>query len=92
MKSFPLSLIFCIAPCVQAVGVDLYQAQQYSTVVTQQKPPPFGGHVLSRMGRMLTWANYAKLSEKEFVDTVLYELHEARTYRKKQKSNHLDNQ
>jgi len=44
------------------------------------------------MGRMLTWANYAKLSEKEFVDTVLYELHEARTYRKKQKSNHLDNQ
>ena len=44
------------------------------------------------MGRMLTWANYAKLSEKEFVDTVLYELLEARTYRKKQKSNHLDNQ
>ena len=68
MKSFPLSLIFCIAPCVQAVGVDLYQAQQYSTVVPQQKPPPFGGHVLSRMGRMLTWANYAKLSEKEFVE------------------------
>lgn len=43
----------------------------------KQKKHPFGVHVLSRMGRMLTWADYAKLTEKEFVDTVLAELHEA---------------
>ncbi len=54
--------------------------------VEKQKKHPFGVHVLSRMGRMLTWACYAKLSEKEFVDTVLSELYEARIYWKKQKS------
>ena len=43
---------------------------------------PFGVHVLSRMGRMLTWANNAKLTEKEFVDTIVSELYEARTYKK----------
>lgn len=51
---------------------------------------PFGVHVLSRMGRMLTWADYAKLTEKEFVDTVLSELYEARYYWKKQKSHQLN--
>lgn len=56
----------------------------------KQKKHPFGVHVLSRMGRMLTWADYAKLTEKEFVDTVLAELHEARVYWKKLKSKQLD--
>jgi hypothetical protein len=42
------------------------------------------------MGRMLTWADYARLTEKEFVDTVLAELHEARVYWKKQKSRQLN--
>lgn len=128
MKSFPLALIFCIAPYVQAaatpppsaagctISVDLYQAQQCNSemyqeptgywfdmprtplrldkqaaetlfrFVEKQKKHPFGVHVLSRMGRMLTWACYAKLSEKEFVDTVLSELYEARIYWKKQKT------
>lgn len=58
--------------------------------VNKQKKHPFGVHVLSRMGRMLTWADHAKLTEKDFVDTVLYELHEARTYWKKQKSKQPD--
>ena len=54
--------------------------------VETHKKYPFGVHELSRMGRMLTWANEAKLSEEEFVDIVLRELHEARIYWKKQKS------
>lgn len=58
--------------------------------VDKQKKHPFGVHVLSRMGRMLTWADYARLTEKEFVDTVLAELHEARVYWKKQKSRQLN--
>lgn len=48
MKSFPLSLLFCIAPCVQAavmpppsaagytISVDMYQAQQCSTEMYQE--------------------------------------------------------
>lgn len=51
--------------------------------VAAQQKNPFGVHELSRMGRMLTWAENAGLTEKEFVDTVLDELHEARTYWKK---------
>ncbi len=43
---------------------------------------PFGVHELSRMGRMLTWASHAKLTETEFVDTVQQELREARLYHK----------
>ena len=58
--------------------------------VDKQKKHPFGVHVLSRMGRMLTWADYARLTEKEFVDTVLAELHEARVYWKKQKSRQIN--
>ncbi len=54
--------------------------------VATHKKHPFGVHVFSRMGRMLTWANKAKLSEDEFVDIVLRELHEARSYQKKFKS------
>lgn len=51
--------------------------------VATHKKSPFGVHELSRMGRMLTWADNAGLSEKEFVDAVLQELHEARVYWKK---------
>lgn len=54
-------------------------------VATQEKHP-FGVDEFSRMGRLLTWAFKAELTEKEFVDTVMDELHEARTYWKKQRA------
>ena len=59
--------------------------------VNSQKKHPFGVHELSRMGRMLTWAQQAELSEREFVDTVLSELREARLYWKNQKSHSFTN-
>lgn len=69
-------------------------AQLLFRFVSLEKRHPFGVHVLSRMGRMLTWANAANLTEQEFVDTVLLELSEARTYWKQLKIrqlNHYEN-
>ena len=59
--------------------------------VDSHKKHPFGVHELSRMGRMLTWAQQAELTEKEFVDTVLSELREAQIYWKNQKSHSFIN-
>lgn len=61
-------------------------ATLFRYVSTMQKHP-FGVHELSRMGRMLTWALTAKLSEQEFCDTVVTELREMRDYRQKLKAN-----
>ena len=61
-------------------------ATLYRYVSTTQKHP-FGVHELSRMGRMLTWALTAKLSEQEFCDTVVTELREMRAYKQKLKAN-----
>ena len=64
-----------------------HAAQTLYRFVTTHRKHPFGVHVLSHMGRMMTWAINAKLSEKEFVNTVQHELYEARTYWKQLKSN-----